>query len=470
MKLDQYILTKKGCSTIRGFLLVEMVLASALFILAISAFLGGYLYGEKTIAESGNAVQASLLAEAGLEAVRNIRNEDFKDIEDGQYGLNLVNGKWTFASTSDTTGIFIRSITVAPSGTDRKTITSQVSWFDMSNATKTVSLSRFFTNWLDLRYWYWPGLKSTLSLPNGGDKVQVVGNYAYVTGALAPSFYIVNVTSSTSPSLTSTFTLVGTLQNLYVSGNYAYVVSDDNNKELQVVNITNKAAPSLAGSYNAPGNGDAKGIYVLGNYAYMTRQNGAQDEFIILNISNPSSPSLVGSLDLGATAFEAFATGTLAYVASDNNTEELQIVDISNPSAPYKVGVLNLSLKEQNRSSSITLRKNILYLGQGKDLYVINVATTSAPVIKSNVSVADYFNDVAIDLGNKGRYLFVATSDVGKEFKLYEVSSSTNPYVYGTSLNLTGDNPLYGITYEPTTNMVYAVSHSTGESFFVIAP
>jgi hypothetical protein len=255
-----------------------------------------------------------------------------------------------------------------------------------------------------------------------------------------------------------------------VSGNYVYVASDDKNKELQVVNITNKSSPSLAGTYNAPGTASAMGIYVYNDKAFLTRQNGAQDEFVILNVASPSSPTLLGSLDLGATAFEAYASGTLAYVAGDNNTQELQIIDISTPTAPVLLSWLNLSLKEQNRSSAITLFNKTLYLGQGKDLYIIDVSATTSPVQKSDTSVADYFNDVAIDLGKKGRYLFVATSDVSKEFKLYEVSSSTLPYVYGTSLNLTNDNPLYGISFSTSSNMVYAVSHSSTDSFFTIAP
>ncbi len=470
MKQKIFSLIKKELSAInKGFLLVEVLLATSLFVLFMTAYSGAYLFGQKTTINAGDRISAYLLAESGIEAVRNIRNENFDNLVDGKHGLLFTGGKWTFSGTSDTSGIYTRYTTVASTSKDRVQVTTNVSWAD-GNGTNTISLSQVYSNWLDLRYWYYPGLISTIGLPNGGDKVQVEGNYAYVTGRTAGTLHVIDVTSSTSPVTVGSITLTGILQNLYVSGNYVYVVSDDNAKELQIVNVTNKASPSLLTSYNAPGNGDAMGVYTVGTTLYMTRQNGAQDEFLILNISNPASPSLLGSLDLGATAFEPIVSGSYAYVASDNNTQELQIINISNPNSPVMAGTLNLSLSEQNRSSAITIKGNMLYLGQGKNLYIIDVSSVSNPIQKSNTSVADYFNDISINLGNKGRYVFVATSDIAKEFKVYDVAMSWAPYVYGTSLDIIGSTPLYGIAYSTSTNTIYVVSHSTTNSFIIISP
>lgn len=473
MKQEILLLTKKELLTTsnrRGFLLVEIILASSLFVMLLTAFAGVFLDGERASSSAGDRVQALLYAESGMEAVRNIRNADFLNLTEGQHGLLYASGTWGFSGTQDTAGIFTRNVVVTSLGKDRVGATTTVTWQQGGQGTGTVSLFRFFSNWLDLRYWYYPGIVSKKTLTNGGDKIQVEGNYAYVTSDAGGVLYIVDVTSSSSPSVVGSITLTGDLQNLYVSGNYAYVVSTDNTKELQVVNVTNKASPTLAGSYNAPGSEDANGLYIVGTKLYMTRQNGGQDEFAIINISNPANPALLGSLNLGATAFEPIVSGNYAYIASDNNTEELQIVNIANPASPFMAGTLNLSLKEQNRSSAVAINGTILYLGQGKDLYIIDVASTTNPVQKSNTSVADYFNDVSINLGKNGRYLFVATSDINKEFKVYDVSSTTAPVIYGTSLDLTGDNPSYGIAYSTSTNIVYVVGHSVTDSFFIIAP
>jgi Tfp pilus assembly protein PilV len=466
-------LTKKESSTIslkKGFVLVEVILASSLFIIFLTAFAGAFLYGQEATVQAGNKTEALMLAESGMEAVRNIRNEDFGNLLGGKHGLLFSSGKWSFQDTQDTTGIYTRVIDISTSTKDRAAATTTVTWQQSSYKVGSISLFRTFSNWLDLRYWYYPGLVSQLTITDGGDKIQVVDNYAYVTGYATPHFYIVNVTSSTSPQITGTITLTGNLQNLYVSGNYAYVVTDDNSKELQIINISNKTSPTLAATYNAAGSAAGMGIYIVGTKAYMTRQNSGQDEFLVLDVSTPSSPTLLGSMNVGATAYEPIISGNYAYIATDNNTQELQIVDISNSNSPTLTGSLNLSLKEQNRSSAITKYGNLIYLGQGKDLYILDVTNPTSPVQKSDTSVADYFNDVSINLGRNGRYIFVATSDVNKEFKVYDVSSSTAPYLFGTSLDLTGSNESYGIAYSTSTNIVYVVSHATTNSFFIIAP
>ena len=202
MKKETFQLIKKVQSvTSRGFLLVEVILASSLFVIFLTAFLGAYLYGEEASAEAGNRVNAIMYAESGLEAVRNIRNEDFLNLISGQHGLVFSSGTWNFSGIQDTSSIFTRTIVISSSTEDRVSATTTVTWQQNSRRSGSVSLSRVFSNWLDLRYWYFPGIVSKLGLPDGGDKVQVVGNYAYVTGALAPTLYVINVTSSSSPSI-----------------------------------------------------------------------------------------------------------------------------------------------------------------------------------------------------------------------------------------------------------------------------
>jgi hypothetical protein len=450
-----------------------MILATSLFVILVTALAGAYLYGQKSSINAGDRTKALLLAEDGLEAVVALRSDDFQNLTPGTYGLSFVGGVWSLVAQPDTDGVFYRTVSITQATTsdlDRRNVTVSVSWNTLSTGTSTVELSRHFTNWGDMRYWYTPGLITTLDLPAGGHKVQVQDNYAYVIGHTSPVLYIIDVTSSTSPQLISSFSLVGTLQNLFVKGNYVYIVSDDNNRELQIVNVTNKNNPSLASFYNAPSSADGMGLYVMGSTLYMTRQNSGQNEFLVLNVSNPNNVSALGSLNLGATGFEVVASGTYAYLASDNNTEELQIVNISNPNSPVMAGTFNLSLKEQNRSSAVSLKDTTLYLGQGKDLYILDVSSVASPVQKSNTSVADYFNDVSVELGNRRRFLFVATSDINKEFKVYNVGSTTWPYVYGSSLDLTGNSELFGVSYATSTNLVYAVSHSPTNTFFVMSP
>jgi Tfp pilus assembly protein PilV len=473
MTYELLLSIKKEWSTTKirkGFVLLEVILASSLFIILLTAFTGAYLYGEEASAEAGNRISALTFAESGVEAVRNIRNEDFSNLTSGQHGLLFSNGTWSFSGVSDKSGIFTRTVTISTSTTDRASATTTVTWKQNERRTGSVSLPRIFSNWLDLRYWYFPGLIASTTLANGGDKIQVQGNYAYVIAYSASKLYVVDVTSSTSPVVSGSVNLTGILSNLAVSGNYVYVTSNNNNKELQIVNVTNKSAPTVAGSYNAQGNSTGIGVAVNGTKLYMTRKNSAQDQFVVLNISNPTNPSLLGSLDLGADGYGLVVSDTYAYVSTNANRKEFQIINITNPSTPTLTGSADISQFAQSGVSSVSMYGGHAYVGQGKDLYVVDISTPASPVLKSVTSVADAFNDISNFLGNKGAYIFVATSDVNKEFKVYDVSSSTKPVIYGTSLNLTGDNPLYGISYATATNIVYAVSHDAAKNFFIIAP
>jgi Tfp pilus assembly protein PilV len=464
---------KKGWSTTnlkKGFVLLEVILASSLFIILLTAFTGAYLYGEEASAEAGNRISALTFAEGGVEALRNIRNEDFSNLISGQHGLLFSNGKWSLSGASDKSGIFTRTVTISTSTTDRAHSTTTVTWQQNERRAGSISLPRIFSNWLDLRYWYFPGLIASTTLAGGGDKIQVQGNYAYVIAYSVSKLYVVDVTSSTSPAVLGSVTLSGILSNLAVSGNYVYVTSNDNNKELQVVNVTNKSAPTIAGSYNAQGNSTGIGVAVNGTKLYMTRKNSAQDQFVVLNISNPNNPSFLGSLDLGADGYGLVVSDTYAYVSTNANRKEFQIINITNPNSPTLTGSADISQFAQSGVSSVSVYGSRAYVGQGKDLYVVDISVPASPVLKNVTSVADAFNDISNFLGNKGTYIFVATGDVNKEFKVYDVSSSTKPVIYGTSLNLVGNNPLYGISYATATNIVYAVSHDAAKNFFIIAP
>ena len=162
-----------------------------------------------------------------------------------------------------------------------------------------------------------------------------------------------------------------------VAGSYAYVADDD--RGLQILDISNPAAPTLAGSYDT--RGYAYGVSVVGNYAYVADGvSGLQ----ILNISNPAAPTLVGTYDTtgyclcrerggqlrlcggrrsaacrsstSATlpprpcvgtcdtsgyAYGVSVAGNYAYVA--DGYSGLQILNISNPAAPTLVGSYDTS-------------------------------------------------------------------------------------------------------------------------------
>jgi len=151
-KQDQSQLTQKEWLVInqKGFSVVEVLLAAAVFGLIVTSLFGVLIYGEKSSMLAGQEARAVYLAEEGLEAVRNIRDAGFTSLPaDGQYGLQISANKWAFlsAGTSDTTDVFTRHIDIATFDTDRKTIISTVTWDQTPQRTDTISLTTRMTYW-----------------------------------------------------------------------------------------------------------------------------------------------------------------------------------------------------------------------------------------------------------------------------------------------------------------------------------
>jgi len=131
----------------RGFTLVEVLLATAILAMITSVVIGGLIYGRESFRLAGNRTRAVLLAEEGLEAVRNIRDEDFTNLDDGTHGLRVQAGEWRLFGSSDDTGLFTRSIDISTVDDDRKKIVSNVVWQQNAQRTGTVVLTTYLTNW-----------------------------------------------------------------------------------------------------------------------------------------------------------------------------------------------------------------------------------------------------------------------------------------------------------------------------------
>lgn len=126
----------------QGFSVVEVLLAATVFAFLVTAVVGAMVYGRASNADAGDHNRAMLLAEEGLEAVRNIRDASFSNLTNNTFGLAQSGGVWTLSGSSDTTGIFTRTIVISAVDTDRKDVTVTVSW-----GSQQVSVTGRLTNW-----------------------------------------------------------------------------------------------------------------------------------------------------------------------------------------------------------------------------------------------------------------------------------------------------------------------------------
>ncbi len=456
----------------KGFSVVEVLLAASVFALLVTALTGAFLYGQESSAIAGARARAGLLAEEGLEASRSIRDGAFTNLTDGNHGLAVSGGVWTYSGTQDVSGQFTRSVTVSAVDASTKELTSTITWQQNAQRAGSVSAITRLANWAAAVAASWANpntLAGSLDLAGlqDGLKVAVQGTYAYVVrNDGTPDFAIINLTNPASPTLAGSLALAGIPRNVFVSGNYAYVATTDNAQELKIINVTNPAAPVQVGSYNAAGNSDGNGIFVVGTTAYLVRTFLAADpELVLVNVSNPAVPVLLGVAQLTDTGNEIFVQGNAAYVVSNSNTQELQVINVANPAAPAQVTSLNLA----GTSNALTVAgvANRLFIGQGNVLRVADAANPLAPTLLGSLNVSGTVNDISLTLGSGNTQVFLATSLATAELQVVNVTVPAAPALLGI-YNAAG--VLNGIAYDATTDRAIAVGAPNAQELIVVQP
>lgn len=131
----------------QSFSLVEVILSVAIFALIVLALVGALIYGRQTTAIAGTQNHAVFLAEEGLEALRNLRDENFLSLVDGPHGISTSSNVWVLSGASDSSGPFTRQVIIGSVNSYTKNVTSTVTWQQSASRSGQVSLSTYLTNW-----------------------------------------------------------------------------------------------------------------------------------------------------------------------------------------------------------------------------------------------------------------------------------------------------------------------------------
>ncbi len=187
--------------------------------------------------------------------------------------------------------------------------------------------------------------------------------------------------------------------------------------------------PRIEGIYNTPSSADGQDVFVLNDTAYLVTFQGNQDDLYVIDVSNEVTPTLSSSLDLGSSG----ATGIdisfpNAYIASRNNSEELQIV--------HTDGILS-QIGDFNKSgnadtSAIDVSGDYAYLATnnvggnpGYELYILDVSTPSSPTLSGGLNIGNTINDITVS----GNYAYLAVANDQEEFQVVDISNPTSPSV-----------------------------------------
>ena len=130
-----------------GITLIEVLLSVSLFSAIVTILAGAIVHGRESAVLGGQKVRATYIAEEGLEAVRNLRDESFKNLVPGTHGLTIAGNQWSLNGSSDTVDIFTRSITISDTTPHKKQVVSQVTWQQNPQRSGSVTLTTDLTNW-----------------------------------------------------------------------------------------------------------------------------------------------------------------------------------------------------------------------------------------------------------------------------------------------------------------------------------
>ena len=283
----------------------------------------------------------------------------------------------------------------------------------------------------------WPSAQRSGSINLGGNIDGSAAAYACglaFVGTLqngsGPELYLVNASSSTSPSLFSNLEIGASVNEMWLEGDRLYLATNSDSQELVAVSMANPASPSLLFSVDIPGTADAQGVAVRGRTAYVTLQNNPLGaEFYVVGVDGVT-PSILGSYEIGnGAAGLALATST-AFLATSSDTQEILALDISNSAAPGLQGGLDVSGINNGVDIALDPGGQTAYLVRdgGVDFITANVANPASMSQLGGLSLAGTLLAVA---STNGSTVFVGGTTGGREIQMINAANPASPVLFG---------------------------------------
>lgn len=127
-----------------------------------------------------------------------------------------------------------------------------------------------------------------------------------------------------------------------VDKRYMFMATDQNSKEIRILDVTNSSSISEASNVDLAGNQDGASIYLVGTNLYFGRMTSPTGpELYVYNIANPSSPQLLGSREIDASVLGIRVASQFGFLATSKTNKEFQVWNVSNPSTITNIATYN---------------------------------------------------------------------------------------------------------------------------------
>lgn len=445
---------ENGQSTIE--ILIAITVLAAGLTAAIAAFFGGQ--------------SLSLDAQEGNLALRSAQEEIEKIETQARYDFNGI------SSSSSTDQEFTKEITVTNISTSTKQVNVKISWRTDPIRIQSLELVTNVTDWRGSAVsggdtggggltgdWMNPKTLGSIDLGAGisATDLDAVSKLVYMSGTAAAAsksdFFIVNVIDGQNPYLVSNIDIGVGDNAVDIAGNYAFLAQNKTSKQLQVVDITNKANPVLAAEFTLPGVSGTGAIgwsiFFYGDKIYIGTQSATGPEFHIIDVSTPTNPVSMGSYEVGADINDIYISGNNAYLATSDDAKELLVLDVSNPATISEVG--HYDSPEAYDAKAVYLNGTKLYLGRksgaSDELRVLDVTNPASSTSLGTANIGSDINNVLV----RDYLAFINSSNANEEFQVWNISNPAN-ITKISSFNF--PQVANGIDYED--NLVYVAVRS----------
>lgn len=471
----------------KGSTLLEVVLVTFLFGVIGTGLVATLVSSSQTSKRGMEHTVAAGYIKEGIEATRSIRDRDWSELSNGTHGLSTSAGYYDFSGTSDSLGMYTRTITIedvyrsggltsdiSASGTldsAAKKITVNVNWEGTDSHTKNLDAVFYVLNWGQQSWlqtltadftagtqnstditttsngevqlaahdtdWDNTAVLHTIDLTGSGNRetsyfdetTDILYTLASNTSGDDFEAYDMSDVSENTPTKIDGYD-VQEATDFVVSGGYAYISTTDNAVEVDIVNVVTMARVA---TIDLTGSSNANTIDITGTTLVIGRDSSGDNELWFYDVTTPSSPTLLRSTNVSASFNDMEASSTHVFATSSNNSQEVYAFQISDGT---QVGTLDMT--DGDNAEDLHLVGNNLYVvrddGSSYDFALVNVSTPSAMSVTSTLEVGESINDVDLDLGED--FAFLATNDSSEEVIVVKLSTFTEE----VSMNATGSD------------------------------
>ncbi len=478
-----------------GATLVEVLVAIALTGIMLPALATALITSRAGRSTTLQQQQAHGLLREGQEAVRSVREKGWNNIADGTYHPVISGSAWALTSGAETVGAFTRQVVISTpqrsaggaivtsGGTidpSTKHVVVTVSWAKPYN--NSISTDTYLTRWQTNTLWtqtsqadFTAGTASntcatttcdtntnflansvqmqdtpaTWQIPSTYGSYNLTGNVAgndvvvatisgtpYAFLGYATGLAIINISNPAAPVLAGTYTTSAAVNGVFVSGNYAYLATSITTAQLTVVNVTNPAAPTLADSLRIQdtNNVAATAVYVTGTTAVVVKKQvgkallfNTYGEINTVNVANPTNISLSDTLNVGADCNNVWVNGSYAYVADSVNNQQLTIVNIASATNISSAATVNLGAS----ANSVVINGTKAYIATANntsngELRIYNLNSATSLTAQGSYEIGGAATGLALDTTNPD-YLAVTSQVAGKQLMILNVATPTAP-------------------------------------------